>query len=96
VTLSEDVTLTVAITTIGHGHVVRDRCSVKGHGHRSCRLRVTLARLRFHPRAGRRALKLSLRHLRTGHYTALVRATDHAGRRSRTIRIAFTIVRTRR
>lgn len=95
-TLSEGATLTVAITKLRHGHVVGHRCSSKVHRGKSCPVRVTLVRLHFHARAGRKAFKLSLRRLATGRYTAFIYATDHAGRRSRTIRIAFTIVRAKR
>ena len=95
-TLSEAATLTVAITELRHGHVVGHRCSSKVHKGKSCAVRVTLVRLHFHARAGRKAFKLSLRQLAAGRYTAFIYATDHAGRRSRTIRIAFTIVRAQR
>jgi hypothetical protein len=95
-TLSEAATLAVAITELRHGHVVGHRCSPKVHGGKSCAVRVTLARLHFHARAGRKAYKLSVRHLKAGRYTAFIYATDRAGHRSRTIRITFTIVRAHR
>ncbi len=66
---------------------------MKARRGRGCQVRVTLVRLRFHPRAGRRALTLSLRRLAPGRYTALIYATDRAGHRSRTVRITFTILR---
>jgi len=92
-TLSEAASITVAIIELRRGHVVDHRCSVKVHTGKSCLLQVTVARLRFHVRAGRRVFKLSLRRLAAGHYTAVIYATDHAGRRSRTTRITFTIAR---
>ena len=95
-TLSEAATLTVAITELRHGHVVGHRCSSKVHRGKSCAVRMTLVRLHFHARAGRKAFELSLRQHAAGRYTAFIYATDHAGRRSRTIRITFTIVRAQR
>jgi polyvinyl alcohol dehydrogenase (cytochrome) len=95
-TLSEAATLTVAITELRHGHVVGHRCSSKVHRGKSCPVRVTLVRLHFRARAGRKAFKLSLRRLAAGRYTAFIYATDRAGRRSRTIRVTFRIVRGRR
>jgi polyvinyl alcohol dehydrogenase (cytochrome) len=95
-TLSEAATLTVAIAELRNGHVVGHRCSSKVHRGKSCPVRVSLVRLHFHARAGRKAFKLSLRQLAAGRYTAFIHATDHAGRRSRTIRITFTIVRAHR
>ena len=95
-TLSEAATLSVAVTGLRHGHVMGDRCSSKMHRGKSCQVRVTLLRLHFHARSGRKAFKLSLRQLATGRYTALIYAADHAGHRSRTIRITFTIVRAQR
>jgi hypothetical protein len=53
-------------------------------------VRVALVRLHFHARAGRKAFELSLRRLAAGRYTAFIYATDHAGRRSRTIRLTFS------
>ena len=90
-TLSKAATVTVAITALRHGHVIGHRCSVHVHRGKSCLVQVTLVRFQFRARAGRRTFKLSLRRLATGHYTARVYATDHAGRRSRTIGIKFTI-----
>ena len=95
-TLNEAATLTVAITKLRHGHVVARRCSTRAHKGKPCLLRVTLVRLRYHARPGLNALKLSLRHRAPGRYTALIYATDHAGRRSRTIRITFTILHAQR
>ncbi len=94
--LSEAATLTVAITELRDGHVVGHRCSSKVHRGKSCPVRATLVRLHFHARAGRKAFKLSLRQLAAGRYTAFVYAANHAGRRSRTIRITFTILRAQR
>jgi polyvinyl alcohol dehydrogenase (cytochrome) len=96
VTLSEAATLTVAVTQLRHGHVIRHRCSTRARRGRPCRVQVTLLRLRFHAHEGRNAYKLSLRRLAAGGYTAVILATDAAGRRSRTVRITFTIVRARR
>ncbi|MDQ6822169.1 MAG: PQQ-like beta-propeller repeat protein [Actinomycetota bacterium] len=95
-TLSEAAKLTVAITKLRNGHVVGHRCSSHVHRGKSCPVRATLVRLHLHARAGRKAFKLSLRHLAAGRYTAFIYATDHVGRRSRTIRIRFTIVRAHR
>jgi polyvinyl alcohol dehydrogenase (cytochrome) len=95
-TLSEAATLHVAITKLRHGHVVGHRCSSKAHRGKSCSARLTRKRLRFRARAGRNAFKLRLRHLAAGRYTGFIYATDHAGRRSRTIGITFTIVRAQR
>jgi outer membrane protein assembly factor BamB len=61
--------------------------TARRHGHR-----VTVRRLHFHGRAGRRTFKLSLRHLRPGHYAAYISAADSAGRRSQTRHVRFTIV----
>ena len=91
-TMSEAATLHVAITRLRPGHVVAHRCSSKLHGGKPCLVRMTLAHLHFHARAGPAAFKLSLRKFAPGHYTAVIYATDDAGRRSRTIRIRFTIV----
>jgi hypothetical protein len=55
-------------------------------------VRVTLVRLHFHGRAGRRRFKQSLHHLAPGGYTALIYATDPDGDRSRTVRITLTIL----
>lgn len=90
-TLSEAATIHVAITQVRHGHQSRRRCSVKAHRGKRCRLRVTLLRRRFHARARRRAFRLPLHRLAAGHYTALIYATNREGRRSRTIRVTFTI-----
>jgi polyvinyl alcohol dehydrogenase (cytochrome) len=95
-TVSEAATLTVAVTKLRHGHLVGHRCSAKVNSGRSCSLRVTLRRLHFHARAGRNSFKLLLRHLAARRYTALIYATDQAGRRSRTVRITFTILRAKR
>ncbi len=92
-TLSEAGTVRVAVTKLRRGHMVGRRCSTRVNHGKSCRLRVTVARLHFHARTGRSAFKLTVRTLAPGRYTAIVDATDHAGRRSRTIRIVFTIVR---
>jgi outer membrane protein assembly factor BamB len=91
-TLSEAATLTVAISELRHGHAVGHRCSASVHRGKSCLVRVTLVRVHFHARAGRNAFKLLLRHLAPGNDTAFIYATDHADRRSRTIRITFTII----
>lgn len=96
VTLSEAATVTVVITRLRHGHMVGHHCSAKAGRGRSCRVRVTVKRLRFQARVGRTTSRLSLRHLSPGHFTALVRATDQAGNRSPVIRIGFTVVRARR
>jgi polyvinyl alcohol dehydrogenase (cytochrome) len=95
-TLNEGATLTVAITELRHGHLVAHRCSSNVRRGKPCEARVTRARLHFDLRAGRKACKLSLRKLASGRYTAFIYATDHAGRRSRTIRITFTILRVQR
>jgi polyvinyl alcohol dehydrogenase (cytochrome) len=92
-TLSEAARLTVAITDLRHGHIVAHRCSTRAHKGKSCHARVTLEQLHFDLRAGRRTVKLSLRKLASGRYTAFIYASDPAHRRSRTIRITFTILR---
>jgi polyvinyl alcohol dehydrogenase (cytochrome) len=93
--LSEAATLTVAVTQVRHGHIAQHRCSARVHKGKHCTVRVTLARRHFHARAGRNTFKLLLRHLPSGHYTLLIHATDHAGRRSRTIRLTITILHRR-
>ncbi len=95
-TLSESATLTVSITGLRRGHRVDHRCSSRVHTGRSCPVRVTLVRLQIHARTGRNAVKLSLRRLAAGRYTAFISATNHAGRPSHTIRITLTIVRAQR
>lgn len=95
-TLSQPATLAVTITELRHGHTLRHRCSSNARRGRPCLRRVTLVRLHFHGRAGRNALKLSLRRLVPGHYTAVIYATDHAGRRSSSTRVTFTILPARR
>ena len=91
-TLSEAATVIVAITDLREGHMSHHRCLVSAHHGRSCVARVTLVRLRYHAREGRRRFKLSLRHLAPGRYTALIHATDRAGGQSRTIRITFRMI----
>ncbi len=95
-TLSEAARITVAVTELRQGHAVDHRCSTNVLRGRSCVARLTLVRLHFDLRAGRKALKLSFRKLASRGYTAFISATDHAGRRSRSIRIKFTIVRVQR
>jgi hypothetical protein len=95
-TLNESATLTVAITELRHGRLVAHRCSSNVHRGKPCEARVTLMRFHFDLRAGRKAFKLSLRKLASGRYTAFIYATDRTGRRSRTIRITFTILRVHR
>jgi polyvinyl alcohol dehydrogenase (cytochrome) len=95
-TLNESATLTIAITELRHGHLVAHRCSSNVHRGKPCEARVTLVRLHFDLRAGRKAFRLSLRKLASGRYTAFIYATDRTGRRSRTIRITFTILRVQR
>ncbi|MBV9801327.1 MAG: PQQ-binding-like beta-propeller repeat protein [Solirubrobacterales bacterium] len=95
-TLSEPATLTVAISELRHGHRLGHGCSSKARKGRPCLRRVTLVRLHFHARAGRNALKLSLRRLVPGHYTAVIYATDRTGRRSRSSRVTFTVLPARR
>jgi hypothetical protein len=92
-TLSGAATLTVAIRQLRAGHVVGDRCSLRAHRGTTCRLRVTLMRLRFHARSGLKAMKLPLRRLAPGHYMARIYATGRDGLRSRTVRPEFTILR---
>ena len=92
-TLSEGTRLTVVITELRHGRLIGRRCSLHLHKGKRCLVRVTRLRVHFQAHAGRQAFKLRLRHLAPGHYTAFIYATDHAGRRSRTVRITFTIVR---
>jgi outer membrane protein assembly factor BamB len=94
--LSEAGVLTVEITRLRHGHAAGRRCSRRLRRSRSCRVRVTLQRLRFHAHAGRNEFKLSLRRLAPRGYTALIFATGRTGRRSRTVRIAFSITPPRR
>jgi hypothetical protein len=53
----------------------------------------TLQRLRLRAQAGHHATKLRFRRLATGRYTATVSATAGAGRRSRAIRLRFSVVR---
>jgi hypothetical protein len=91
-TLSEPATLTVAATQLHHGHFVRRRCSLKARRGKPCQVRPIFARLRFKAAPGPNALKLRLRRLRPGHYTAFIYATDGSGRRSSTIQIRFTIL----
>ena len=94
--LSEAGTLSVAITQLRRGHLVGHHCSSRLHKGKSCLMRVNLVRLQFRARAGRKAFKLTLRRLAPGHYTAFIYATDDARRRSRTLRITFTIIRAHR
>jgi hypothetical protein len=53
----------------------------------------TLQRLRLRAQAGHHATKLRFRRLAPGRYTATVSATAGAGRRSRAIRLRFSVVR---
>lgn len=92
-TLSEAATLTVAITRTRHGHRrAHHRCSPKAHRGKRCVLRVRVQRKHYRAHAGRDRIKLALRRLRPGSYTAVIHATDRAGRNSRTIRIKFTVL----
>ena len=95
-TLSEAARITVAVTELRQGHAVDHRCSTNVLRGESCVARLTLVRFHFDLRAGRKALKLSFRKLASRGYTAFISATNHAGRRSRRIRIKFTIVRVQR
>jgi hypothetical protein len=73
--------------TLGQPARVNVAITAVRHGHR-----VTVRRLHFHGRAGRRTFKLTLRHLRPRHYTAYVFATDASGARSRRLHLRFTIL----
>jgi hypothetical protein len=96
-TVSAAGTVSVSITKLHRGREVGHRCTSTAHKGRSCLIRVTLVRLHYHTRAGgRTAFKLTLRQLPPRGYTAVIYATDHEGRRSRTIRIMFTIVHAHR
>jgi hypothetical protein len=95
-TLNEPATITVALTEVRHGHRVGRRCSAHARRGKRCLARVTVRRLTLRATGGRNAFKLLLRRLAPGQYTALVYATDASRRRSRTVRIAFTILRARR
>jgi outer membrane protein assembly factor BamB len=89
--LSQAATVIVVIDARRHGRIVGHRCSPTARTGRSCVAWVTLVRLHFAARAGRRAFRLSLRHLAPGHYTAYIYATARTGRRSRVVRITLTI-----
>jgi hypothetical protein len=95
-TLNEAAALTLAVTQLRHGHLISHRCRVKARSGKSCLALVTLVRLHLRARRGRNAFKLWLRRLAPGPYTAFINAADQTGRRSRTIRITFTIIRAQR
>jgi hypothetical protein len=95
-TLNKAATITVAITHLRRGHLVKGHCTTRARRGKKCRAPVTLLRLHFQARAGQNAFKLRLRNLTAGGYTSVVYATDRAGHRSRTIRITFTILRARK
>jgi polyvinyl alcohol dehydrogenase (cytochrome) len=95
-TLSEAATVSLAVTQLRQGHVRHHRCSLSVHRGKPYRVQVTFRRLHFHAHQGRNAFKLSLSRLAPGRYTAVIRATDRAGRRSPTIRLTFTILRPQR
>jgi hypothetical protein len=91
-TLSEAATVTFAVTQLHNGRLVRRRCSFRATRGKRCQVRLTLTRLHPRGRAGRNALKLRLRRLAAGHYTAFVYATDSSSRRSGKVAIRFTIL----
>jgi hypothetical protein len=92
-TLNEAATVTVAVTKLRPGHKVKGRCRANAHHGKRCTTRVTVTRRRLRSPAGRHKFKLAFHRLAPGRYTALIYATDRAGRHSRTIRIALTILR---
>ena len=92
-TLSEAATVNVTITQGRRGHLVGARCSTRSRRGRSCLVQIRLARRLFHARSGRNAFTLRLGRLAPGRYAATVVATNPAGRRSRTVQLAFTIIR---
>ncbi len=91
-TLNKAATVTFAVTKLRSGHKVKGRCRVNARRGKKCQVRVTLTRRRLKSPAGRHKFKLAFLHLAPGRYTALIYATDRAGRRSRTVRITFTIL----
>jgi outer membrane protein assembly factor BamB len=91
-TVSEPATLTVAVTQLHRGHLLRHRCRVRAKRGNPCQVRLTFVRLHPKAHAGRNAFALRLRRLAPGHYTALISAIDSSGRRSGTIGIRFTII----
>jgi hypothetical protein len=95
-TLNEAATITVAITQLRRGHLIKGHCTTRAHRGKKCRIPVTLLRLHFQGRAGQNAFKLRLRKRAAGGYTAVIYATDRFGHRSRTIRITFTILSARK
>jgi hypothetical protein len=95
-TLNETMLVTVVILASRHGRTAGHLCSTRKRTGRPCLKLVTIARLRFAGRRGANAFTLSLRTRRSGHYTAVIYAADKAGRRSRVIRIRFTITHHRR
>jgi outer membrane protein assembly factor BamB len=91
-TVSEAATVSVAVTQVHHGHLVRHRCKSRAKRGKACLVRVTFVRRQPRARAGQNAFKLRFARLAPGHYTALIYATDNSGRRSGTIGIRFTVV----
>ena len=90
--LNKAATVTFAVTKLRPGHKVKGRCRVNARHGKKCSLRVTLTRRRLKSSAGRHTFKLAFPRLAPGRYTAVIFATDRAGRRSRTVRITFTIL----
>ncbi len=91
-TLNESATVTVAVTQVRPGHRVKGGCRANARRGKRCTTRITLTRRRLKGPAGAHRFKLAFRRLAPGGYTALIYATDRAGRRSRTVRITFTIL----
>jgi hypothetical protein len=83
------------VTELRRGHAVHGRCSLHARRGRACAVRVTVLRIRLHARRGANAFRLLLRRLEPRPYAAYLSATDAAGRRSRALRVTFTVVRRR-
>jgi hypothetical protein len=90
--LNKAASVTFAVTKLRVGHKVGNRCRVNARHGKKCQVRVTITRRRLTSPAGRHKFRLAFHGLPPGRYTALIFATDGAGRRSRTVRITFTIL----
>lgn len=95
-TLSEAALLHASIGRLVPGHEVHRRCRTgRGHGAR-CTVTRPARRISFHgKRAGNRR-RLALRGLRPGRYALALSAAGAGGRRSRTVRLRFQVIPTRR